>query len=205
MRTQFDNDHLRQMQRMKRKKRMKSEKRRQVFFRRILKTGFIVTTVLALGVAAREVVIRYIAQEQEAARNAGKEFLAGSREDADLNNEEVPDRGAGGSSAQGSGNESGDQAAEVKQKAAQPEMEARTAAGMKMELQARKKAAQQEMMEKKMPDRMENQKTEQTVKVIRQPDRIHITKRRKTLRRSKTRLRVAMLFSLTWMRARFWH
>ncbi len=112
MRTQFDNDHLRQMQRMKRKKRMKSEKRRQVFFRRILKTGFIVTTVLALGVAAREVVIRYIAQEQEAARNAGKEFLVGSREDADLNNEEVPDRGAGGSSAQGSGNESGDQAAD---------------------------------------------------------------------------------------------
>ncbi len=94
MRTQFDNDHFRQMQRMERKKRMKSEKRRQVFFRRILKISFIIASVLVLAVAVREGVIRYIAQEQEAARNAGKEFLTGDREENADFNEEVPDRGA---------------------------------------------------------------------------------------------------------------
>ena len=77
MGAQFDNDEFRQRRRTERNKKMKSEKRRQVFFRRILKAGFVLMTVLVLSAVGREVVIRYIAQEQETARKAGQEALTG--------------------------------------------------------------------------------------------------------------------------------
>lgn len=129
MGAQFDNDNIRRMQRMERKKRMRTQKRRQVLFRRILKAGFILLTVLVLAVTVREGVLRYISSEQEAARNAGKEFLTGEREQDAYQNEDVSDENAsnenasdenalgddasGGNDAAGdaSGNESGNSAA----------------------------------------------------------------------------------------------
>ena len=102
MGAQFDNDEFRQRRRTERNKKMKSEKRRQVFFRRILKAGFVLMTVLVLSAVGREVVIRYIAQEQETARKAGQEALTGG---AGAGGESV--EAADGSGAAGGNGENG--------------------------------------------------------------------------------------------------